>query len=171
MDELVLGMLRWGPAHGYDLRKRVRAELGPAWRVASSQLYASLRRLEERGEVVAALEKVPDAPPRRVYTLTAAGENRFAAWLRSGQEGQQRARGSFLVRLYFLSRFAPDQLALYIAQEREVLCRRRARLLRQRTGGDPFLQAVQCHRVSQVEAGLGWLDELAELFGLRKEGA
>lgn len=51
MEELVLGMLKLGPAHGYELRARIRRELGPAWRVATSQLYTWLRRLEEEGNV------------------------------------------------------------------------------------------------------------------------
>ncbi len=169
MDELVLGMLTAGPAHGYDLRRRVREEIGPAWRIASSQLYASLRRLEERGEVVAALEEVPDAPPRRVYALTEAGKNRFRSWLLSGPTSGRRARGRYLVRLYFLARLAPEQLPRYVAQERDVLRRRRDRILAQNTGGDPFCEAVRRHRLWQVDGGLTWLDELADLFGRKEE--
>lgn len=170
MEELVLGMLRMGPAHGYDLRKRVCDELGPAWRVASSQLYAWLSRLEEEGCVVSTPEDAPDAPPRRVYAITPAGEERFREWLLVGPSSVRRPRGAHLVRLYFLLRFAPQHLARYAAQEREVLDRRRKRLIEQDTGGDAYREAVRRLRLSQVDGGLKWLDGLAELANSKEEG-
>lgn len=170
MEELVLGMLKVGPAHGYDLRKRVHAELGPAWRIASSQLYGWLRRLEEEGYVMSAPEDAADGPPRRVYALTPAGEERFQEWLVSSPAGPRRPRGAYLIRLYFLLRFAPEHLARYAGQEREVLQRRRERLAARDTGGDPFREAVRRLRLSQVEGGLKWLEGLAELVHPKEEG-
>jgi DNA-binding PadR family transcriptional regulator len=169
MEELVLGMLKLGPAHGYELRSRVREELGPAWRVASSQLYAWLRRLEEGGYVSSALAEAPGGPPRRVYSLTPAGEERFWQWLLSGSTSPRRARGSYLIRLYFLIRFAPHHLATYVAEERAALDKRRARLLARDTGEDPFREAVRRLRLSQVEGGLRWLDGLADLVAAKEE--
>lgn len=169
MEELVLGMLRMGPAHGYDLRRRVCDELGPAWRVASSQLYGWLRRLEEEGCVVSAPEAAPDAPSRRVYTLTPAGEERFREWLVVGPSAPRRPRGMHLVRLYFLLRFAPQHVARYAAQEREVLDRRRKRLIEQDTGGDPFREAVRRLRLSQVDGGLAWLEGLVNRFDSKED--
>lgn len=169
MEDLVLGMLKMGPAHGYDLRRRVHAELGPAWRVASSQLYGWLRGLEEEGYVVSAPEDASDAPPRRVYSLTTAGEERFDQWLHADPSALRRPRGAYLVRLYFLLRFVPEHLARYAAQEREILQRRRERLAERDTGGDPFREAVRRLRLSQVEGGLKWLDELAELVISKEE--
>ncbi len=169
MEELVLGMLKMGPAHGYDLRARVRDELGPAWRVASSQLYAWLRRLEEGGYVAGASEEAADRPPRRVYALTPAGEERFSTWLLSGRASNRRARGSYLVRLYFLTRFAPGELPAYVAQERAALERRRKRLSEQDTSGDAYREAVRRLRMSQVEGGLRWLTELEALCETKED--
>ncbi len=170
MEELVLGMLKLGPAHGYELRSRVREELGPAWRVASSQLYAWLRRLEEEGFVRASPLPAPGRPPRVVYALTPAGEERFWKWLASPPRGRRRARGMFLVRLYFLARFAPHRLSTYLAQEEEVLTRRKERLLAVDAGGDPFQEAVRRLRLLQVEGGLKWLAEVGNLFRSKEEG-
>lgn len=171
MEELVLGMLKMGPAHGYGLRRRVRDELGPAWRFASSQLYGWLRRLEEQGYIVGAPEDAPEAPQRRVYALTPAGEERFEQWLLAGPSAPRRPRGAYLVRLYFLLQFArPEHLALYAAQEREVLQRRRKRLAGRDTGGDPFREAVRRLRLSQVDGGLKWLEGLVELVNSKEQG-
>lgn len=168
MEELVLGMLKLGPAHGYDLRSRVREELGPAWRVASSQLYAWLRRLEEGGYVVGS-EEAAGGPPRVVYALTPAGEKRFWNWLTSPPRGPRRARGFHLVRLYFLLRFAPHHLATYVAEERAALESRRARILAEGTGQGTFGEAVRRLRLAQVEGGLKWLEELTELVNPKEK--
>ncbi|MCX7750030.1 MAG: PadR family transcriptional regulator [Candidatus Bipolaricaulota bacterium] len=169
MEEIVLGMLRLGPAHGYALRERIRSELGPAWRVGTSQLYARLRRLEEHGLVRGIPAEASAGPSRVVYALTPAGEERFSRWLRSPPSPARRRRGEHLVRLYFLLRFAPGEVGTFIAHERAALERRRARLKAQQVDGDPFREAVGRFRLLQVEGGLRWLAELEEMFG-PKEG-
>lgn len=169
MEELVLGMLKLGPAHGYELRTRVRQGLGTAWRVASSQLYAALRRLEEEGYVMGSPAEAPGAPPRRVYALTPAGEKRFWEWLLARPSPKRRPRGAYLVRLYFLTRLAPGELATYVAQERDGLERRRRRLLDQDTGHDPFQEAVRRLRLAHVEAGLRWLEEIVDLYTTKED--
>jgi len=169
MEDLVLGMLKLGPAHGYELRGRVREELGPAWRVASSQLYAWLHRLEEQGLVQGMSADAPGRPPRVVYALTPAGEKRFWEWLFADPPVVRRPRGAFLVRLYFLARFAPQRLATFAAQEAQVLERRKERLLKRNTGGDPFREAVRRLRLVQVEGGLRWLAGLGDSFETREE--
>jgi len=169
MEELVLGMLKLGPAHGYELRSRVREELGPAWRVASSQLYAWLHRLEEEGFVRASPLPAPGRPPRVVYALTPAGEERFWKWLTSPPRGRRRARGVFLVRLYFLTQFASHLLPAYLDQEKGILTRRKERLLAADTGGDPFQEAVRRLRLLHVEGGLRWLAEVHDLFHGKEE--
>lgn len=167
MEELVLGMLKLGPAHGYVLRDRIRAELGLAWRVGTSQLYASLRRLEEGGFVRGVPEEAAGGPPRVVYALTPAGEERFEAWLHRRVPSPRRERGAHLVRLYFLLRFAPGEVGTFLARERAALARRRARLLVREV--DTFREAVRRFRLLQVEGGLRWLAEVEEMVRRKEE--
>jgi hypothetical protein len=70
----------------------------------------------------------------------------------------------FLVPLYFLARFAPQHLAAFRAQEMRALERRRQRLLRRSTRGDPFREAVRRLRLAQVDGGRRCLAELDDLF-------
>lgn len=41
----MLGVLREGPLHGYELKKRLREVLGPLSRVSFGSLYPALERL------------------------------------------------------------------------------------------------------------------------------
>ena len=69
----VLGLLIEAPMHGYELRDRLTAGLGALWRIASSQLYSVLHRLDEQGWVTCAVELPAAGPARNVYRATDAG--------------------------------------------------------------------------------------------------
>lgn len=89
LELAILGLLKERPMHGYDLRKRLRDELGPFSNLSFGSLYPALARLERtgavetltldaaRGEVVARHEAAPriEGIPR----VDGAGVTREAA--------------------------------------------------------------------------------------------
>jgi len=79
----VLAMLAKEPAHGYQLRSRLREALGPVGDAMNDgQIYVTLARLEKAGMVtVEHTAGAPDRPDRKVYALTAAGQQRVAEWI------------------------------------------------------------------------------------------
>ncbi|MFA3876309.1 PadR family transcriptional regulator [Streptomyces sp. MMCC 100] len=83
MQDVVLALLAKEPSHGYDLRGRLVAALGPLGETLNAgQVYVTLTRLEKSGLVVQEREDAPVRGPRRkVYALTAAGQERVVAWL------------------------------------------------------------------------------------------
>ena len=71
----LLLLLHESPAHGYDLRERLRP-LGFS-RDDPGRLYRALRNLEEAGLVRSTWQSSTGGPDRRMYELTAAGEERL----------------------------------------------------------------------------------------------
>lgn len=71
----LLLLLQESPAHGYDLRERLRP-LGFS-RDDPGRLYRALRTLEEGGLVRSRWQSSTGGPDRRTYELTAAGEERL----------------------------------------------------------------------------------------------
>jgi PadR family transcriptional regulator PadR len=70
-------LLRHGSAHGYTLLDQL-AEFGLAERNPST-IYRVLRDMEGRGYVTSVWEEVQtQGPPRRVYQLTAQGQEMLA---------------------------------------------------------------------------------------------
>ena len=71
LEGIVLAILAVRSAYGYDITARLR-EQGFV-DIAEGTIYALLVRIEQRGLVD--VEKVPSekGPPRKVYTLNAAG--------------------------------------------------------------------------------------------------
>jgi hypothetical protein len=70
--DVVLALLAKGPAHGYELRQRLAAALGPLGSAVNrGQVYVTLGRLERAGLVTAAEVGQAHRPDRRVYELSA----------------------------------------------------------------------------------------------------
>jgi DNA-binding PadR family transcriptional regulator len=100
LDHILLGLLRY-PASGYDLKKVFDERISYFWAAELSQIYPTLRRLEERGWVRGRRADSKRGPGRRVYGLTPPGRAELRAWLdgppRFGDE-----RFAYLAQLFFM---------------------------------------------------------------------
>jgi len=83
VQDVVLALLAKEPSHGYQLRARLRQALGPVGEAMNAgQIYVTLGRLGKAGLVACEREPgLPDRPDRKVYALTAAGQQRVTDWL------------------------------------------------------------------------------------------
>ncbi len=97
VEILILRRLRSGPAHGYELRKRVEQTTG--FVLHNNSLYPALKRFEEAGAVTKAAEPQPGRPPRLVYTLTEVGHELLHDMLADLPPDQAADPDEFLARL------------------------------------------------------------------------
>jgi len=83
VQEVVLALLAKEPSHGYELRTRLQDALGPLGEAMNAgQIYVTLGRLEKAGLVeVQPAAGQGDRADRKVYALTADGQQRLADWL------------------------------------------------------------------------------------------
>ncbi|MDH3307433.1 MAG: PadR family transcriptional regulator, partial [Acidimicrobiia bacterium] len=71
LDLALLGLLREGQMHGYELHQRL---IGMGfWRISFGSVYPALRRLERAGFIAVAA----GSGRRKSYTLTEAGRLHF----------------------------------------------------------------------------------------------
>ncbi len=118
MFELALvGLLRDAPAHGYELMERYQATLAPICHLEMSNLYSVLRKLEAEGWVEGDLQPQGSRPPRRVFSVTRAGEQAFQDWLRVPVPRPRDIRVEFLLKLWFARRLGPEPLAQLIDRQ------------------------------------------------------
>lgn len=116
IDLLILGVLRNGPVHGYELKQRVqRPTLRP---LSNNSLYPLLRRLEERGAVTKQVETTQGRPARNTYALTPAGHGLFHELVTTLSADQAGRDEDFLLRLGFFDEMTADErLGLLTARD------------------------------------------------------
>ena len=172
VEHAVLGFLVEAPAHGYEIRDRLVRGLGALWRIATSQLYQVLHRLEEEGWVERTLEAGSAGPPRNVYRITKKGEDAFWSWAISPVPHVRRIRVEFLAKVYFLRRLAPDRLADLVAGQIDVLSNLRRHIGARshvETDDVELSELAASFRTGQVDGTIRWLQENESRLVLGKE--
>src|SRR5579859_5992262 len=110
-EYVALGLLKSSPMHGYEMFQQVQTStLGEIVHVEMSQLYAFLKKLEKMGYIEGKMEAQGLRPPRKVLQLTTTGQEVFMLWLTQPVEKPRDIRILFLIKLYFVQRYLPEQL-------------------------------------------------------------
>lgn len=157
LEMAVLGLLREGPMHGYELKQRL-VDLG-FWRISFGSVYPALRRLERSGFI----EVTPGSGRRKEYRLTAEGKEHFQEILED--EGSEVENSSaFRVRLAFFQYMNPESRIDFLERRKTVLRERiaaaRTSLRRTADRVDRYTQSLMEHGVRSAEADVAWLDDL-----------
>jgi len=158
LDFAILGLLREGPRHGYEL-KRALGDLG-FWQVSFGSLYPALRRLEKQGLI----EATKGGGRRKAYRITEPGRARMVDVLAESGDGSDRR---FQLQLAFLGYLEPTR-RLGVLEERRAALQERLRGARSSFRGarsgpknpDRYRLALMERRVRSTEADIAWLDEL-----------
>jgi len=88
LEPALLLLLHYGPAHGYTLLEQL-GEFGLG-DLNSSAIYRMLRDMEEKGWVTSTWdEEQAQGPPRRVYRLTALGDEVLVLWTQDLEESRK----------------------------------------------------------------------------------
>lgn len=170
LDHTVLGVLSDGPLHGYELRKRLTAILGPFRALSFGSLYPCLHRLTDTGliEQIDTVDReeivgVSTKRARIVYALTSEGKETFATWVAdSGPDAWEDE--AFAARLAFFSR-TEAAVRLRILEGRrarleERLSALQASIDRTQERMDVYAERLQQHGIEGAEREVSWLEDL-----------
>jgi DNA-binding PadR family transcriptional regulator len=173
-QEVVLAMLAKEPSHGYQLRARLRQALGPVGEALNDgQVYVTLARLEKAGQVEA--EQAPghgDKSDRKVYALTAAGQQRVADWLSEVAWPRPDLAEFHLKLIAAAAARLADPIAIVDAQRRELLRRLRdaqRAAMAEPDGSDAALLLEGI--VLRLQADLRWLEACERNWTGRRAGS
>jgi PadR family transcriptional regulator AphA len=161
-DYALLGLLRLGPRHGYELAPYFASDgtLGLVCTLGVSRLYAILHALEELGLVHAESSVISGGPPRKVFSLTEAGQDTFQQWLDRPIRQLRLIRQDFLLKLYF-SRQLPDNHTETLVERQIAASRAVADDLAGRAGAEPpgsFAALEYESRLALAHATIAWLE-------------
>jgi DNA-binding PadR family transcriptional regulator len=154
--EVLLAVLRRGPAHGYDV-KRDHDEWFPDGRpLAYGQVYATLARLERDGLVEVVETRTEGGPERTVYAVTEAGEAHVQTWLSDPAPAGGGNTEEIVRKAIAALRTGADPAPFLVAQRAAHL--RRMRALADEPVADPVAGLARDHLVAHLDADLRWLD-------------
>jgi DNA-binding PadR family transcriptional regulator len=189
LELAILGLLGEQELHGYEIRKRLRDELGFFSPVSFGSLYPALSRLERSGAVESAEGDDPVAPSvpmtgslggeraalrarrtggrgrrgRKVYRITEEGRRQFAVLLDSERDAGNDDARSFGLRLA-LARYLTAPARLRLLERRRAHLAERLGELRLAADGrralDPYARSVVEHTAESTERDIAWLDHL-----------
>src|SRR4051794_29640359 len=160
-QEVVLAMLAKEPSHGYQLRARLRDALGPLGDAMNAgQVYVTLTRLEKAGLLAAERSADgTDRSDRKVYALTAEGQQRVAEWIAEVSWPKPDLAEFHLKLIAAASAGLADPLTIVDTQRRELL--RRLRAAQRAAVAEPdhsnaalLLEGI----VLRLQADLRWLE-------------
>ncbi len=165
----LLGFLRDGPQHGYQMHLMLEDPegLGPIWRLKQSQLYALLSNLEKDGLTGDVLEpQVAARPPRRVYHLTRAGQTAFQKWLRSPVNNPRLMRQEFMAKLYFSYKEGGDKASSLLTAQKKICQEWLQEIKQEKVEPGTYRACLYRYRLGQLSATMQWLEELSWQYEL-----
>jgi PadR family transcriptional regulator AphA len=158
---LILGLLTQEPMSGYDIKRFLKSL---SWLIdvpSLGSLYPSLHALLRDGLVTVEVVARQDRPPRKIYTITEAGEKVLQAWLSRPAESDVSLK-KFVLRLILAGQLSQVGLLAHLEQ-------RRARVAAQKTileqavedkdeNADLGVRLMLDYGLSLATAELAWLD-------------
>jgi DNA-binding PadR family transcriptional regulator len=200
LDLAILGILHDQELHGYEIRRRLRDELGLFANISFGSLYPALARLEGAAAVaVTESGGTPTAPlpstgslggeraglrvrrsgstrgtkrSRKVYRITDQGRLLFEQLLDADDPGGGDDARTFGLRLAFARYLAP-QARLALLERRRAQLTRRLAADRTRAAAerlDDYSRSLAEHSTETTEHDIAWLDRLIELERQKQAG-
>lgn len=157
----ILGLLTRQPMSGYDIKRFLK---NLSWLIdvpSLGSLYPSLHALLKDGLVTMEVVARQDRPPRKIYSITEAGEEALQAWLSRPSEPNASLK-KFIMRLALAGQLSQVGLLAHLEQ-------RRARVAAQKVNLEQAIEAEDAdadlgehlmldYELSLAAAELAWLD-------------
>ena len=175
-QEVVLALLAKEASYGYELRARLRHALGPLGEeLNAGHVYVTLTRLEKAGLVAsegAGPSEGSERSERKIYELTATGQQRVAEWLSEVSWPKPDLADFHLKLIAATAAGLADPLGIVDAQRRELLRRLRdaqRAALDEAVGSDAALLLEGI--VLRLQADLRWLEACEQSWTTRRSGS
>ena len=98
---ILLGFLNYEPMTGYDLKRLVDGSTAHFWHAYHSQIYTTLRKMEQDELVTSVIDDSDERSERRIYDITEQGKSQLKKWLDKSLTELPPSKDSLLVRLFF----------------------------------------------------------------------
>lgn len=168
---LCLGLLNYGEACGYELKKRFESDFRHFYTAGFGSIYPALADLADAGLVSWRALAQEGKPDRKVYRITEAGRQRFRQALRTARP-QHKLRSEFLAIVYFAELMEPERLDALLderLQELRQAAREIAALERERgDAAPPGARFVAGFGAALARAAIDYIEANRHVLGGRR---
>ncbi|MFH1504292.1 MAG: PadR family transcriptional regulator [Candidatus Omnitrophota bacterium] len=99
---IILGILKQGPRHGYEIKKIVKDELGVFTSLENKSIYYPLKIMKDRGLIEKHTDREQGGVLKYIYTITSQGNKEFLNLAMKAFLSQRRPFIDIDIPLYFL---------------------------------------------------------------------
>ena len=168
IEIIILSVLRAGPVHGYELKRRVQRTTLTS--LSNNSLYPVLRRFEEAGDVTKSVEVQEGRPDRKVYTITDAGRRHLTDLISTLPPALAANEEEFLVRVSFFHELSPAHRIAILGARAAVLDAGVAQVRTligesDQSGGREWRNLSMAHLVDRFEGERQWIADLITKAG------
>lgn len=117
---ILLGFLNYQQMTGYDLKRAIDNSTGHFWHAYHSQIYTTLRKMEQDGLVTSVIDDSDEKLERRIYEITNLGQSKLKQWLGKSLTELPPSKDSLLVRLFFSGSRSSEQVLNELKFQRQL---------------------------------------------------
>jgi PadR family transcriptional regulator, regulatory protein AphA len=116
----ILGFLSYTPMTGYDIKQRMDRSTSHFWHAKQSQIYTTLKCLEQEGCIESHVEEQTDRPDKRIYTLTPEGRRQLKTWLEEPYTECSPRKETLVLKMFFAAQMDPQSAISQLRIQRDV---------------------------------------------------
>jgi DNA-binding PadR family transcriptional regulator len=164
----ILGLLqRFGPQHGYHIRKLIAEQLSDFTQIKLPTIYYHLGRMEQDGLLSSSSEKPGSRPEKTIYSITSKGRESFQDMLADLLQFEYRptfpSDGVFYFSDYLDVRDIAEHLERYAQKLRETIAsiehHKNETVQYIPDGMQAMVHVIFNHHLHHYRAELSWAEE------------
>ena len=118
LKHALLGILTYREMTGYEVKQFFDSSVQHFWNAELSQIYPTLKSLEEHGFVRMRVVPQDNRPNRKVYAITDEGKEEFLRWVRAPQAAADM-RDPFLIKIFFGTQVPVEDILILLRRHME----------------------------------------------------
>jgi DNA-binding PadR family transcriptional regulator len=118
LKHALLGILTVKPMTGYELKQFFDSSVQHFWNAELSQIYPTLKGLEEQGWVDKQVEVQESRPNKKIYAVTDRGRDEFARWVRQPMPASD-VRDPFMIKVFFGAELPVEDMLVILRRQME----------------------------------------------------
>jgi DNA-binding PadR family transcriptional regulator len=118
LKHALLGILTVKPMTGYELKQFFDSSVQHFWNAELSQIYPTLKTLEEQSWVDKRIEVQESRPNKKIYAITDEGRGEFARWVRQPMPATDM-RDPFMIKVFFGAELPVEDMLVVLRRQME----------------------------------------------------